>query len=265
MGSQPLSVHRRLPRPVLGRRPARFERFRVRLPDGAATTVHLATYAREAFSPRVVVLDRPLPLVRWCRETGVRHALVGGFFQRPGYLPLGELRLGGQAGDFVPFLEPWGAQRGCLHVAGGAVRIAPRDELDPEPPGELLQAGPLLVRDGRPVVSAIDPEGFSAGAEQFDSDITEGRNPRAAVGIAPDRVLAVACDGRSPRDAGMTLPELADVLVALGAVEGLNLDGGGSTSLVHDGRLRNRPREQHGLDLLEGRAVVTAIAFAPRA
>jgi hypothetical protein len=249
---------------MLTRRAPRLERFRVRLPDGAATTVHVAVYAREAFAPRVVVLGEPTPLVRWCREQGVGHAVVGGFFQRPEYLPLGEVRIGGQTGEFLAFLEPWGSQRGCLHIADGRLVIASRDELDPEPAGDLVQAGPVLVRDGAAVVSAADPEGFSAGAVQFDSDITDGRYPRTAIGLTEDRILAVACDGRNRRDAGMTLPELAELLVALGAVDGLNLDGGGSASLVHDGRLRNRPREQHGLDLLEGRAVVTAIVFEPR-
>ncbi|HWD64234.1 MAG TPA: phosphodiester glycosidase family protein [Solirubrobacteraceae bacterium] len=257
-------MHRRLPRSVLSRRAARLERFRVRFPDGAATTVHVASYARDAFCPRVVALPEPLPLVRWCRQEAVGHALVGGFFQRPEYLPLGELWLGGRAGEFVPFLEPWGAGRSCLHVAGGNVGIAPRNEFPAKPPGDLLQAGPLLVRDGVAVVAGPDPEGFSAGAVQFDSDITDGRYPRAAIGLTDDRMLAVAVDGRNRQDAGMTLPELAELLVALGAGAGLNLDGGGSASLVHDGRLRNRPREQHGLDLLEGRAVATAIAFQPR-
>jgi hypothetical protein len=37
-----------------------------------------------------------------------------------------------------------------------------------------------------------------------------------------------------------------------------------TASLVHDGRLRNRTRAEHGVDLLEGRPVVTAIAIAPR-
>jgi exopolysaccharide biosynthesis protein len=59
----------------------------------------------------------------------------------------------------------------------------------------------------------------------------------------------------------MTLSELADALVNLGATEALNLDGGGSASLVHAWRLRNRPREEHGIDLLDGRAIVTAIVF----
>jgi hypothetical protein len=62
----------------------------------------------------------------------------------------------------------------------------------------------------------------------------------------------------------MTLGELADALVSLGATDALNLGGGGSASLVHGGVLRNRPREQHGADLLEGRAIATAIAFDAR-
>lgn len=243
----------------------RFARLRVRLADGAATTVHLATYARSAFFPRVVVLDQPAPLVRWCREQGVRHAVVGGFFRRPDYSPLGEVRLAGEVMPFVPFDEPWNTVRGCLQVSEAELCIAGRDELGPTPEGDLLQAGPVLVRDGRRIVADEDPEGFASGAHQFDSDITRGRYPRAALAVTGDRLLAVACDGRNRRDAGMTLVELADMLVDLGAEAALNLDGGGSTSLVHDGRLRNRPREQHGLDLLEGRAVVTAVVFEPLA
>jgi exopolysaccharide biosynthesis protein len=60
----------------------------------------------------------------------------------------------------------------------------------------------------------------------------------------------------------MTLDELADALLELGATDALNLDGGGSASLVYDRRLRNRPREQHGIDLLDGRTVATAIVFS---
>ncbi|MGH8163157.1 MAG: phosphodiester glycosidase family protein, partial [Rhodanobacteraceae bacterium] len=108
-----------------------------------------------------------------------------------------------------------------------------------------------------------DVEGFSAAAQQFDSDITRGRYPRAALAVTDERLLLIACDGRTGRDAGMTLPELASALVKLGATDALNLDGGGSASLVCDGRLRNRPREEHGVDLLEGRAIATAIALRP--
>src|SRR5207253_157818 len=110
---------------------------------------------------------------------------------------------------------------------------------------------------------AEDDEGFSAGAHQFDSDITCGRYPRTALGVDPDRLLAVACDGRTHTDAGMTLGELAAAMLELGATAALNLDGGGSASLVHQGRLRNRPREEHGADLIGGRPIVTAVLFEP--
>ena len=73
----------------------------------------------------------------------------------------------------------------------------------------------------------------------------------------------MACDGRHPGDAGLTLGELAYLLVALGAQQALNLDGGGSTSLVAGGLLVNRPREGDGTPLPAGRPVSTALAFVP--
>ena len=224
--------------------------------------MHVASYDRRAVSARVVVLAEPTPLVRWCRTNGVRDAVVGGFFVRSQGLPLGHVWVGGAIRPSVAFDAPWGDVRACVHVGPGGVRIARRDELPGDLAGDLLQAGPLLVAGGLPVfVDGEDGEGFSAGAHQFDSDITAGRYPRAALAVTEDRMLAVACDGRSRQDAGMTLGELAGALVTLGATDALNLDGGGSTALVHAGRLRNRPREQHGADLLEGRPIVTAIVF----
>jgi hypothetical protein len=232
---------------------------------GAATTLHVVAYDLAAVTPRVVVLERAMPLIRWCDERGVRDAVVGGFFLRALSEPLGELWVGGRQEPSTPFDAPWGAVRACLHVEDDAVRMARRDALPLAPAGDLLQAGPLLVADGRSAVAdGADLEGFSIGARQFDSDITDGRFPRAALARTQRRLLAVACDGRNHRDAGMTLGELAQALVALGAQEAINLDGGGSASLVHAGRLRNRPRELHGVDLPEGRPIVTAIVFDPR-
>jgi phosphodiester glycosidase len=253
-----------LPLPSV-RSTGRLERLRVTHSDGACTTLHVASYHRGSFAPRVVALRTPAPLVRWCEEYGVQHALVGGFFTRPGARPLGQLVIGGEELPSVPFDSPWSDVRACLHVRGDAVWIARRDRLAHSPGGDLLQAGPLLVAEGRSVISeGDDSEGFSAGSRQFDSDITIGRYPRTALAIAGDKLLAVACDGRADGDSGMTLDELADTLVALGAKYALNLDGGGSASLVHEGRLRNRPREAHEVDLLEGRPVATAVVFEER-
>ena len=241
---------------------SRLERMRVTLGDGARTTLHVAIYERNAFSARVVLLRRPAPLERWCSEQSVRNAVVGGFFARPQCAPLGQLRIGGEVQPSVAFDAPWGDVRACVHISAGTLRIARRDQHGDDPTGDLLQAGPLLVGGGRSAIAGgEDVEGFSVAAHQFDSNITRGRHPRAALAIAGERLFAIACDGRTRRDAGMTLAELADALVELGVTDALNLDGGGSASLVHDGRLRNRPREQHGADLLGGRPVVTAIVF----
>jgi exopolysaccharide biosynthesis protein len=124
-----------------------------------------------------------------------------------------------------------------------------------------MQAGPLLVRDGR-VVDAGDREGFSAGSEQFDSDITVERHPRCALGLGDGELLAVCCDGRrSGVDAGLELVELARLMLSFGAREAINLDGGGSATLVHRGHLLNRPYSHHRQPAPESRPVVTALLF----
>jgi hypothetical protein len=238
---------------------------RVVLRDGATTTAHVRVHDRSATETRLVVLRRPEPLAAWCARSGISDAIVGGFFVRPSCLPLGEVRTHGVKRRSVPFDAPWSSVRSCVHVEGGRMGVAPRGELPARPRGDLLQAGPMLVRDGRVmVVDGHDPEGFAAGHGQFDSDITAGRYPRAAVGVGHDTILAVACDGRSPDDAGVTLGELAEVMLQLGASSAINLDGGGSTSLVSGGRLVNRPREAHGVEVAGGRPVVTALAFSVR-
>jgi Phosphodiester glycosidase len=246
-------------------RRGRLTRTRVTLAGGAATTVYVAAHPERSTELRVALLRRPQKLTPWCASRGVEEAIVGGFFIRPGGTPLGELRTHGVARKSVPFAAPWREVRSCVSVEGGRVGIARRDELPAQPRGDLLQAGPLLVRDGKPCFErALDPEGFSAGQAQFDSDITEGRHPRAALGLAAGRLLAVACDGRSRRDAGLTMEELAHLMAALGCEIALNLDGGGSTSLVSGGRLVNRPYGDVDVPEPGGRPVSTALLFLPR-
>lgn len=252
-----------LPRPAAARAPRHVHRLRVPLADAAATTVHLAEHPLATTEARVVCLGRARPLAAWCSARGVADALVGGFYVRTDGRPLGELRTRGIARRAEPFAPPWGAVRACVHLGPAGPVIARRHELPDHPRGDLLQAGPLLVREGRAVHrDGVDLEGFAAASHQFDSDITAGRHPRAALAVAGDRLLALACDGRHPEDAGLTLGELAHVLVALGAQDALNLDGGGSTSLVAGGRLVNRPREGDGTPLPGGRPVSTALTFA---
>src|SRR5689334_3517564 len=121
------------------------------LPDGQRTTVHIAAHAIAATELRVAVIPGQAKLEPWCASRGVREAIVGGFFVRPDGTPLGEVRTSGVLREHVPFIAPFDTLRACVHVEGGVTRIAPRDEIEPTPRGDLLQAGPLLVREGRPV------------------------------------------------------------------------------------------------------------------
>jgi len=237
-------------------------RTRPRLADGAQTTLYVAAFPLRGLRLHVRRLAAPESLACWCRSTGVEHAIVGGFFVRPHNAPLGELRLDGEAVDHVPFTAPWGTLRACVHAGAGGVRIARRDELPAAPDGDLLQAGPLLVRDGRSAITEGDDEGFTAGAAQFDSDISDGRHPRSALALTSTHLLAVTCDGRHWNESGLTLAELAGELIALGAHSGMNLDGGGSTAMVCHGALVNRPREQHGVELPDGRPISTALVLS---
>jgi hypothetical protein len=237
------------------------ESVRLSLAGGAGTTLRVARFDRRHFDLRVVVIDPCAALLDWCAANAAAHALVGGFYMRPGGPPLGELRVGGRVLPSEPFDAPWDARRACVH-ADGTVALAARADLPAEPAGDLLQAGPLLVAAGESLIHpGQDLEGFSAGSRQFDSDITVGRYPRAALGLSAGEMIAVVSEGRADDEAGLTMAELAVAMAGLGAGEAINLDGGGSASLVVGGTLQNTPREEHGLELSGGREIATALSF----
>jgi Phosphodiester glycosidase len=247
---------------ALGRVDGQARRGRLLLEGGARTTVYVACHDADRTEIRLAVLGGHERLEPWCARHGVQEAMVGGFFTRPEGVPLGEVRTHGVEREYVPVEAPWHTVRACLHVEGGDARIAGRDRIAPAPRGDLLQAGPLLVADGAVAYDADhDDEGFCAAAHQFDPDPTVGRHPRAAIGLSEGRILAVACDGRSEREAGLTLSELARFMVALGCRQALNLDGGGSTALVSGGRLQNFPRRDFEVPEPGGRPLSTALAF----
>lgn len=103
---------------------------------------------------------------------------------------------------------------------------------------DALAAGPLIVRRGERVDPASwEDEGFSPTTH------SGVRHPRSAVALTADgRVLLVTVDGRQPGySAGMTMHELSHFLRTLGVRDGLSLDGGGSSQMVVDGVVKNRP------------------------
>ena len=111
----------------------------------------------------------------------------------------------------------------------------------------IIGAGPELLRDGRVNVTAAQ--------EQFPNDIARGRAPRTAVGIKADgKVILLVVDGRQSHSIGATLAETAQLLQKFGAVNGFNLDGGGSSEMVLQGQIMNSPSD--GGERAVGSAIV---------
>jgi len=74
-----------------------------------------------------------------------------------------------------------------------------------------------------------------------------GRQPRTGVGVtASGKILLVVVDGRQAKwSLGPTMDEFARIMRDLGAVSALNLDGGGSSTMVVRGEVVNRPSDGH--------------------
>lgn len=97
-----------------------------------------------------------------------------------------------------------------------------------------IGGGPVLVNDGKFVDSYV--------AELFDgpSGVSPDSNqPRTAIGITADKKMVLfVCEGRQMTEgvAGLTTADLANVLLDLGCVDAINLDGGGSSCMLVNGK-----------------------------
>ena len=109
-------------------------------------------------------------------------------------------------------------------------------------PATLIGGWPRILRDGRD----ISPD--AAGVEGTISRNAEMRHPRTAVGFSRDSatLYLLTVDGRSTASVGMTLTELAGIMRRLGAWQALNFDGGGSTTMVVEGVVMNKPSDPAG-------------------
>ena len=129
-------------------------------------------------------------------------------------------------------------QRSAIVIDGRKVSIQAWDgseDWESKLKGEdVMVTGPLLLDDEKRV--PLDSITFNTA-----------RHPRTALAIKGNRVLLITVDGRNERSAGMSLYELASVLKWLKADDGINLDGGGSTTMwvngLEDGGVVNHPSD----------------------
>ena len=99
--------------------------------------------------------------------------------------------------------------------------------------------GPALISEGK---VAADLEQVKIDTN-FGNRSIQGANPRTGIGlISANHYLFVVVDGRKEGySAGMTLSQFAQLFKELGAAEAYNLDGGGSSTMVFQGRVVNNP------------------------
>jgi exopolysaccharide biosynthesis protein len=119
--------------------------------------------------------------------------------------------------------------------------------------GNIIGGGPQLIKNGRVEIT-------NAAEKILPSFVSDG-HPRTAIAkLKSGQILLATVDGRQPGESiGMSLTMLADLLIEFGAVEAINLDGGGSTTMVIRNKLVNKPSDATG-----ERPVSDAILVFPR-
>lgn len=117
---------------------------------------------------------------------------------------------------------------------------------------DITNGVPQLIKNG--VIEITWQE------EKSSKSFVETKHPRTAVAKLKDgKFLMITVDGRSEASGGIGLEDLAKVLLELGAIDAMNLDGGGSTTMFLDGKVVNHPSDKEG-----ERKVGDAILVAPR-
>ncbi|CUG86812.1 surface protein, putative [Bodo saltans] len=110
---------------------------------------------------------------------------------------------------------------------------------------QLVSGVVWLVKDGKVnVQNSMKYENFTAERSGTGETFRNLRAPRLAVGITKTgELILLAIDGSEPDWEGLTLDDVAQVLVGLGAVQAINLDGGGSVSVFEGDDIVNVPSD----------------------
>ncbi len=137
-----------------------------------------------------------------------------------------------------------GAREGLAFYLDGTVDVydettTTADELVADGVWNTLSFGPALVADGAAIAGIEDVEVDT----NFGNHSIQGEQPRTAVGVIDENHLVfVVVDGRAEGySRGVTMTELAEIMISLGAETAYNVDGGGSSTMYFDGEVINQP------------------------
>lgn len=149
-----------------------------------------------------------------------------------------------------------GSQEAVLWIGGGASVGGAREDvrvgdtlvtyLGFEPDighiANVVGGGGMILRGGQPVSDSTNVE------EKISVAFLRARHPRTFVAINQDTTKLLLCtvDGRQETSIGMSFQEMADFLLSIGGWHAVNLDGGGSTTMVVNGVIVNSPSDKTG-------------------
>ena len=124
----------------------------------------------------------------------------------------------------------------------GTLRVSSRLVPDRGRLRTVVGGWPRLILHGRSVAEYADV------VEGTFPRFSAGRHPRTAIGFSKDSatLFLFAVDGRRESDSGMSLAEVANVMLTLGVYQAMAFDGGGSTTMVVEGKVVNRPSDKDG-------------------
>jgi exopolysaccharide biosynthesis protein len=116
---------------------------------------------------------------------------------------------------------------------------------------DIVAGVPQLIKNGKIEITWEQ--------EKIGKEFVETRHPRTAVAKLKDgKFLLITVDGRQPNvSVGMNLNELAEMLLEFGAVEAMNLDGGGSTTMFVKDKVVNQTSDKTGERAVSDAILVT--------
>jgi hypothetical protein len=159
-------------------------------------------------------------------------------------IPGGILPAGDWSVQAIGTDEAWLASHakvGARLVVSERLATAQDHQLQLSPATTVTSAGPILLQNGRPAIDAV-AEGVLDPRDLNDYTFSAYRHARTLIGVdRHGRILLATVDGIAGVSEGMTLTEEAALMRTLGAVDAMNLDGGGSTQFASFGQLLDDP------------------------
>lgn len=137
-----------------------------------------------------------------------------------------------------------GAREGLAFYKDGSVKVYDETQTDADTlvadgVWQTVSFGPAVVKDSKQV-DGIDQVEVDTN---FGNHSIQGQQPRTALGFIDDNhYVFVVVDGRAEGySVGVTMPELAQIMIELGCQAAYNIDGGGSSTMYFNGKLVNNP------------------------